>query len=76
MAHGWSAQWKYDSAMACCAAASVPARTVPGGGEDRCEIGSATAKNIRPMPIPALNIIATHEIVRNSGRSSSLPRRI
>src|SRR3954452_3714527 len=27
------------------------------------------------MPIPALNIIAIHELVRNSGRSSSWPRR-
>ena len=40
-----------------------------------CEIGSATAKNISPMPMPALNIIATHDIVRNSGRSSSRPSR-
>src|SRR4051812_5035481 len=28
------------------------------------------------MPIPALNIIAIHELVRNSGRSSSWPRRM
>jgi hypothetical protein len=35
--------------------------------------GSATPKNIRPMPMPALNIIATHEIGRNSGSSSSQP---
>ena len=28
------------------------------------------------MPIPALNIIATQDTVRNSGRSSSVPSRI
>jgi hypothetical protein len=30
-------------------------------------------KNISPMPMPALNIIATQETVRNSGASSSRP---
>jgi hypothetical protein len=39
------------------------------------ERGSATPKNISPMPIPALNIIATHETVLNSGRSSCPPSR-
>ena len=36
-------------------------------------MGSLTPKNIRPMPIPALNIIAIQDTVRNSGSSSSLP---
>src|SRR5215210_6286471 len=40
------------------------------------EMGSATPKNMRPMPIPALNIIATHETVLNSGCSSWPPNRI
>ena len=62
--------------MAVAAAASVPGLARPSGGAARCEIGSATPKNIRPMPMPALNIIAIHETVLNSGRSSSLPRRI
>ena len=35
--------------------------------------GSLTPKNISPMPMPALNIIAIHETVENSGSSSSLP---
>ena len=35
-----------------------------------CDKGSATPKNISPMPIPALNIIATHDTVLNSGCSS------
>jgi hypothetical protein len=59
--------------MACCAAASVPARSVPAAGAVMWEMGSATAKNISPMPIPALNIIAIQDAVRNSGLSSSLP---
>jgi hypothetical protein len=37
--------------------------------------GSATPKNISPMPIPALNIIATHDTVLNSGCSSCPPSR-
>jgi hypothetical protein len=45
------------------------------GGVLRCESGSATPKNMSPMPMPALNIIATHDAVRNSGRSSSSPSR-
>ena len=40
-----------------------------------CERGSATPKNMSPVPIPALNIIATHETVLNSGRSSCAPSR-
>ena len=35
-----------------------------------------TPKNMRPMPMPALNIIAIHDEVRNSGLSSSAPSRI
>jgi hypothetical protein len=40
------------------------------------ERGSATPKNISPIPIPAENIMATHDTVRNSGCSPSLPSRI
>jgi hypothetical protein len=46
---------------------------VPGGGLARWETGSYTPKNIRPMPMPALNIIAIHDDVRNSGSSLSCP---
>ena len=37
------------------------------------ERGSATPKNISPMPMPALNIIAIHDTVLNSGCSSCPP---
>ena len=60
-------------AIAVCTASVFPAGPVPGGGVAKCVNGSATPKNIRPMPMPALNIIATHEMVRNSGSSSSQP---
>jgi hypothetical protein len=60
-------------AIAVCTASGLPAAPVPGGGVAKCDSGSATPKNIRPMPIPALNIIATHETPRNSGSSSSRP---
>ena len=39
-------------------------------------MGSATPKKTSPIPIPALNSIASHAPVLNSGRSSSLPSRI
>ncbi len=42
-------------------------------GAPKWYIGSATPKNIRPMPIPALNIMAIQDTVRNYGFSSSLP---
>lgn len=42
--------------MASRAAATVPAS--PTGGATRCMTGSATPKNIRPMPMPAENSIA------------------
>ena len=41
--------------------------------EAACESGSLTPKNISPMPMPALNIIATQDTVLNSGSSSSRP---
>jgi hypothetical protein len=75
-AHGCSAQWRYEYCMATRAASIDPGCAASFGGVARCERGSATPKNISPMPIPALNIIATHEAVLNSGRSSSRPSRI
>jgi hypothetical protein len=60
-------------AIAVCTASDVPASTVPGGGAVKWDSGSLTPKNISPIPIPALNIIATQETVRNSGCSSSAP---
>src|ERR671916_1442193 len=59
--------------MATWAAPFVLGSASPNGGAPMWERGSATPKNISPMPIPALNIIAIHEMVRNSGRSSSRP---
>ena len=60
-------------AIAVSRACDEPPSTVPGGGLVKCESGSLTPKNIRPMPMPALNIIATQDTVRNSGCSSSRP---
>jgi hypothetical protein len=54
-------------------ASSDCATLVPGGGVTKWLSGSATPQNIRPMPIPALNIMAIHDVVRNSGCSSSAP---
>ncbi|GAA4328276.1 hypothetical protein GCM10023178_41090 [Actinomadura luteofluorescens] len=74
MDHGCSVQWNIVVAMAVSIAASLCGGSVPGGGSTKWVSGSATPKNISPMPIPALNIIATHETVRNSGSSPSRPR--
>ncbi len=44
--------------------ASRAAATLPGspfGGERKCMTGSATPKNINPMPMPAANIMANQE---------------
>src|ERR1043165_449015 len=73
MAHGCNVQWNSVVAIAVCTASGLPGAPVPGGGVAKCVSGSATPKNIRPMPMPALNIIPTHEIVRNSVSSSSQP---
>ncbi len=54
-------------------AASDSGCVVPGGGVTKKLRGSAAPKNIRPMPMPALNIIAIHETVLNCGFSSSAP---
>src|ERR687894_1140577 len=73
IAHGCSVQWKSVVAIAVWIASDDSAWVVSGGGATKCDSGSATPKNIRPIPMPALNIIAIHEIVRNSGRSLSRP---
>src|SRR5687768_9059220 len=73
MAHGCSVQWNSVVAIAVCTASGLPASPVPGGGVARWATGSATPKNIRPIPMPAENIIAIHDTVRNSGSSSSRP---
>lgn len=59
--------------MAISAASGLPGSAVPGGGLTKCDSGSATPQNINPIPIPALNIIAIQETVRNSGFSPSAP---
>lgn len=48
----------------------------PCKGADKWEIGSATPKNIRPMPIPAENSMHNQEKKENSGFSSSFPKRM
>ncbi|CAO0837934.1 hypothetical protein SMICM17S_12819 [Streptomyces microflavus] len=63
-------------AIAVCMASAESAGSVPGGGVRKWARGSLTPQNISPMPIPALNIIATQEMVRNSGASPSWPRQI
>src|SRR3712207_2558058 len=76
MAHGCSVQWNRVVAIAVSMAWADSASGVSGGGATKCDSGSLTPKNISPMPMPALNIIATQETVRNSGASSSRPRGI
>jgi hypothetical protein len=66
-------QWNRVVAMAVCTASSDAGRSLPGGGLMRWLTGSTTPKNIRPMPMPALNIMAIQETVRNSGFSLSAP---
>ncbi len=73
MAHGCRVQWNSVVAIAVWTASGLPGGPVPGGGVAKWVSGSATPKNIRPMPMPALNIIATHEMPLNSGSSSSRP---
>ena len=59
--------------MARTAAAGVLGSARPCGGVAKCEIGSATPYDTRPMPMTALRIIANQVSVENSGRSVSLP---
>ncbi len=73
IAHGWKPQWKNVYSMASCAPCSEPGSARPRGGVSRCHSGSATPKNIRPMPMPVANIIETHENVENSGSELSGP---
>jgi len=39
-------------------------------------VGSATDQNISPIPMPAANSMANHDITENSGVASRPPRRI
>lgn len=48
----------------------------PCKGADKWTIGSATPKNIKPMPMPAENNMHNQEKKENSGSSSSFPKRI
>ena len=59
-------------------AAAVPLSTPSknGGTDPKWEIGSATLKNISPIPIPALKSIAIHEKSLNSLSASMPPMRI
>ena len=68
-----SPQWKNVIVIACRAASGVPA--VATGGFAKCVTGSATPKNMIPMPIPALKSMANQEGRPNAGRSSSGPSR-
>src|SRR3712207_1691218 len=73
MAQGWRPQWNSDVAMAVRTASWLSEAEVPGGGLMKKLSGSADPKNMRPMPMPALNIIAIQDTVRNWGSSSSAP---
>lgn len=48
---------------------------LPVGGLRYCVAGSATAKNMRSVPMPAANSMHAHENVEYSGRSESAPMR-
>lgn len=58
--------------MAALAASGVRAAT-PGGGDAKCDSGSATPKYTSPMPMPAANSIENQAPLLNSGSSSSAP---
>src|SRR5699024_5546248 len=67
-------QWKNEYCNATRAASRDPDFTPsPGGGDVRCEIGSATPKKTSPTPMPPPNMSAIQEIVANSGFSPALP---
>ena len=61
MAHGCTPQWKMAEATASRCAASGSAPSTPNGGSRKWSTGSATPKNISPMPMPAANNIANHD---------------
>ncbi len=52
-------QWKKVARIASLAAAMVPGSAI--GGAVKWVTGSATPKNIRPMPMPAENSIANQD---------------
>ena len=70
--HGCNPQW--NSAVVNAMPADESA--IPGGGFTKCVNGSVTPKKIKPIPMPALNIIATQQTVLNSGFSPSAPNGI
>src|SRR5215204_1421774 len=72
IAHGCKPQWKSAVANAMPAEESA----TPGGGFTKCVNGSVTPQKIKPIPMPALNIIATQQMVLNSGFSPSAPNLI
>src|SRR3712207_6095603 len=51
---------------------TLPAAILPLGNT-KCDRGSATPQNIKPIPIPAPNNIANQEVVEYSGLESSGP---
>ncbi|MNE82639.1 hypothetical protein D3C80_1793790 [compost metagenome] len=53
------------------AASTVPPS--PTGGLEKCITGSATPKNIKPMPMPAENNMANQLLLRYSGSLWSGP---
>jgi len=75
-AQGCRPQWKIVYSRPNWALAGVDGSARSIGGVSRCESGSATPQKMRPMPMPVANIIEIHDIVLNSGRSSSRPRRM
>lgn len=62
MAQACRPQWKKVIFMDSRAAAAVAPS--PTGGDMKCMTGSATPKNIRPMPMPAENSMANQVKLR------------
>ncbi|CFN83163.1 Uncharacterised protein [Bordetella pertussis] len=62
MAQACRPQWKKVIFMASRAASAVPPS--PTGGSMKCMTGSATPKNIRPIPMPVENSMANQVISR------------
>jgi len=70
-----SPKWYRVKPIAWVAASMDSGSTPCRGGLAKWFTGSATAQNIRIVPMPAANSIANQERLVCSGRSSSAPRR-
>lgn len=68
-------KWYSVMAMALRAASLDSGSTPRKGGAAKWEIGSATAQNMRIVPMPAAKSMANHASVECSGRESWVPSR-